>query len=114
MRRRRYGMAAGAPSNRMSLTQTAKAARLPLALAKHSDFVCRDVDALFVAIKRCLDNQVGTCFVVDEHHHLIGRVTLDSAGKAIRAGERGTHTSLGQAGALAAEPADPPARTAPH
>ncbi len=51
--------------------------------ARLAEFTCRRSDGLFVAIERCLDNRMGTCFVVDETDRLVGRVTLDGIRAAI-------------------------------
>ena len=70
------------------------------------DASCRASDPLFIAIAQCLQSDSGSCLVVDKNRTVIGRVTLESLRRAIRAGELLAHVTLGQSGALLREPAN--------
>lgn len=51
-----------------------------------SEFVCGAGDSLMAAAEKCLDNRLGTCFVVDAQHRLLGRITLPQIRQAIVSG----------------------------
>jgi perosamine synthetase len=46
-------------------------------------FVCRKSDNVFFAIEKCLDNGLGSCFVVEDDERLAGRITLAGIRAAI-------------------------------
>ena len=56
------------------------------ALDGGDDFVCSTSESLIVAIEKCLDNGLGTCLVVGDKRHVVGRISLDDIGKAVLEG----------------------------
>jgi perosamine synthetase len=70
---------------------------LDAAAPRLQQFTCGRSDSLFVAIERCLDNGLGTCFLVEEDQSLVGRITLDDIrrvildGSAFSAGDLDRH-----------------------
>ena len=57
-------------------------------------FVCGREDSVLSAIEKCLDNKVGTCFVVGDDKRLVGRVTLDDIRRAVVDGSAGEGAGL--------------------
>jgi len=53
------------------------------ALDGGDDFVCSTSESLIAAIEKCLDNGLGTCLVVGDKRHVVGRISLDDIGKAV-------------------------------
>lgn len=53
------------------------------ALEGGDDFVCSTSESLIAAIEKCLDNGLGTCLVVGDKRHVVGRISLDDIGKAV-------------------------------
>jgi perosamine synthetase len=49
-------------------------------------YVCYTSETLFAAIEKCLDNGLGTCLLVEDENHFVGRITLDDIGKAVLGG----------------------------
>ncbi|SKA20806.1 perosamine synthetase [Enhydrobacter aerosaccus] len=56
------------------------------ALLGGDDFVCSTSETLIAAIEKCLDNGLGTCLIVGDKSHLVGRISLDDLGKAVLEG----------------------------
>jgi perosamine synthetase len=56
------------------------------ALDGGDDFVCSTSESLIAAIEKCLDNGLGTCLVVGDKRHVVGRISLDDIGKAVLEG----------------------------
>jgi perosamine synthetase len=46
-------------------------------------FTCERSDSIFAAIERCLNNGMGSCFVVEKNQNLLGRITLEDIREAI-------------------------------
>lgn len=56
------------------------------ALDGGDEFVCSTSESLIAAIEKCLDNGLGTCLVVGDKRHVVGRISLDDIGKAVLEG----------------------------
>ncbi len=57
--------------------------RMPDEDPQIGQFVCRRSDSVFSAIEKCLDNGLGSCFVVGDDERLVGRITLDDLRRSI-------------------------------
>lgn len=70
---------------------------LDVAAPRLRQFTCGRSDSILVAIERCLDNGLGTCFLVEHDQSLVGRITLDDIrrvildGSAFSAGDLDRH-----------------------
>ena len=65
----------------MSLTMPAPPTTSDWASSGDEDFVCSASESPIAAIEKCLDNGLGACLVVDGQRY-VGRVTLDTLGRA--------------------------------